>query len=53
VPSWGSLLADGRDYLRQGWWITTFPGLAIMITVLAINLIGDWLRDALDPRLRI
>ncbi len=53
VPSWGSLLADGRDYLRQGWWITTFPGLAIMITVLAINLIGDWLRDALDPRLRV
>jgi peptide/nickel transport system permease protein len=53
VPSWGSLLADGRDYLRQGWWITTFPGLAIMITVLAINVIGDWLRDALDPRLRV
>lgn len=53
VPSWGSLLADGRDYLRQAWWITTFPGLAIMATVLAINVIGDWLRDVLDPRLRI
>ncbi|MDR7419891.1 MAG: ABC transporter permease [Armatimonadota bacterium] len=53
IPSWGSLLADGRDYLRQGWWITTFPGLAIMTTVLAINVIGDWLRDALDPRLRV
>lgn len=53
VPSWGSLLADGRDYLRQAWWITTFPGLAIMATVLAINLVGDWLRDALDPRLRV
>ncbi len=53
VPSWGSLLADGRDYLRQGWWITTFPGLAIMATVLSINLIGDWMRDVLDPRLRI
>jgi len=53
VPSWGSLLADGRDYLRQAWWITTFPGLAIMATVLAINVIGDWLRDALDPRLRL
>jgi peptide/nickel transport system permease protein len=53
VPSWGSLLSDGRDYLRQAWWITTFPGLAIMATVLAINLIGDWLRDALDPRLRL
>jgi peptide/nickel transport system permease protein len=53
VPSWGSLLSDGRDYLRQGWWITTFPGLAIMATVLAINIVGDWLRDALDPRLRV
>jgi peptide/nickel transport system permease protein len=53
VPSWGSLLADGRDYLRQGWWITTFPGLAIMATVLSINLIGDWLRDVLDPRLKM
>lgn len=53
VPSWGSLLADGRDYLRHAWWITTFPGLAIMATVLAVNLVGDWLRDALDPRLRV
>jgi peptide/nickel transport system permease protein len=53
IPSWGSLLADGRDYLRQGWWITTFPGLAIMTTVLSINLVGDWLRDVLDPRLKV
>jgi len=53
VPSWGSLLADGRDYLRHAWWIATFPGLAIMVTVLAINLVGDWLRDELDPRLRM
>ncbi len=53
VPSWGSTLADGRNYLRQAWWIATFPGLAIMATVLAINVVGDWLRDVLDPRLRI
>lgn len=50
IPTWGNLLADGRDYLGIGWWISTFPGLAIMITVLGINLLGDWLRDVLDPR---
>jgi peptide/nickel transport system permease protein len=52
IPSWGSMLADGRQYLSTGWWIATFPGLAIMLTVLAINLVGDWLRDVLDPRLQ-
>lgn len=52
TPEWGLLLADGRNYLRQAWWITTFPGLAIMLTVLSINLVGDGLRDALDPRMR-
>ena len=52
IPSWGSMLADGRQYLATAWWIATFPGLAIMLTVLAINLLGDWLRDVLDPRLR-
>lgn len=52
IPSWGSMLADGRQYLATAWWIATFPGLGIMLTVLAINLVGDWLRDALDPRLR-
>lgn len=46
------MLSDGRNYLRKAWWITTFPGLAIMITVLAINMLGDGLRDALDPRLK-
>jgi peptide/nickel transport system permease protein len=52
TPEWGALLSDGRAYLRQAWWIATFPGLAIMVAVLAINLLGDGLRDALDPRLR-
>lgn len=52
VPSWGSMLSDGRDYLRNGWWIATFPGVAITVTVLAINLVGDWLRDHFDPLLR-
>ncbi|MGH2404156.1 MAG: ABC transporter permease [bacterium] len=52
TPEWGTMLSDGRNYLRKAWWITTFPGLAIMITVLAINMLGDGLRDALDPRLK-
>ena len=52
TPEWGTMLSDGRNYLRKAWWITTFPGLAIMTTVLAINMLGDGLRDALDPRLR-
>lgn len=51
TPEWGLMLADGRNYLRHAWWITTFPGLAIMLTVLCINLLGDGLRDALDPRM--
>ncbi len=49
---WGLMLADGRDYVGTAWWLATIPGLAIMLTVLSINLIGDWIRDALDPRLR-
>ena len=52
-PEWGLMLAQGREYIRVAAWVTTFPGLAIMITVLAINLLGDGLRDILDPRLRI
>jgi len=52
APEWGALLSEGRNYLRVAWWMTTFPGLAIMIAVLSINLLGDGLRDALDPRLR-
>jgi peptide/nickel transport system permease protein len=50
TPSWGAMLADGRTYLATAWWVATFPGIAIMTTVLAINLLGDWLRDELDPR---
>ncbi len=52
TPEWGLMLSEGRNFLRQAWWISTFPGLAIMATVLAINLVGDGLRDALDPRMR-
>ena len=52
TPSWGTLVADGRQNLLGAWWVATFPGLAIVVTVLAFNLVGDGLRDALDPRLR-
>ena len=52
VPSWGSILASGRTYLRLAPWVTLFPGIAIMLTVLGFNLLGDGLRDALDPRLK-
>jgi peptide/nickel transport system permease protein len=52
TPTWGNMLADGRAYVASAWWLATFPGLAIMVTVLSINMIGDWLRDFLDPRLR-
>jgi peptide/nickel transport system permease protein len=51
IPSWGQMLANGRDYMTRAWWVTTFSGLAIVLTVLALNLIGDWLRDYRDPRL--
>jgi peptide/nickel transport system permease protein len=51
-PEWGALLNAGRNWLQRAWWLTTFPGLAIMVTVLAINTLGDGLRDVLDPRLR-
>jgi peptide/nickel transport system permease protein len=49
IPSWGGMLSDGRSYLQTAWWVGVFPGLAIMLTVLGLNLLGDWLRDALDP----
>ena len=52
TPSWGTMVAAGRDYLLNAWWLATFPGLAIVFTVLSFNLVGDGLRDALDPRLR-
>ena len=53
TPTWGWMLADGRNYLATAWWLATLPGLAIMLTVLAVNLLGDWLRDTLDPRLKV
>lgn len=49
TPSWGGMLADGRTYLQTAWWVSVIPGLAIMLTVLGLNLLGDWLRDRLDP----
>ena len=52
TPAWGSMVADGRDRLAVAWWISTMPGVAIMLVVLSMNLFGDWLRDKLDPRLR-
>ena len=52
TPTWGSMLADAREYMTDAWWLTAFPGLAILMTVLGVNLVGDWLRDYLDPRLR-
>jgi peptide/nickel transport system permease protein len=52
TPAWGSMTADGRDYLLTEWWISFFPGLAIVIVVASLNFFGDWLRDYLDPRLR-
>jgi peptide/nickel transport system permease protein len=51
-PSWGNMLAEGRDYLSNAWWLATVPGLAISLVVLGANLFGDGLRDVLDPRLR-
>lgn len=50
IPTWGSMLADGRDYIYEAWWMAVFPGVAIMLTVLGINMIGDWMRDYFDPR---
>jgi len=49
TPSWGGMLADGRTYIQTAWWVSLFPGLAILLTVLGLNLLGDWLRDTLDP----
>ncbi|EKO3908436.1 ABC transporter permease [Vibrio fluvialis] len=49
TPSWGGMLADGRTYIQTAWWVSFFPGMAILLTVLGLNLLGDWLRDTLDP----
>ncbi len=53
IPTWGAMVADGRNYLTTAWWISTFPGLLLTVTVLAIYFLGDGLRDVLDPRLRV
>ena len=52
TPEWGTMLAEAREFIQRAWWVVTFPGLAILITVIAINLMGDGLRDALDPKLK-
>ena len=52
TPEWGTMLADARDFILRAWWVVTFPGLAILITVLAFNIMGDGLRDTLDPKLK-
>lgn len=50
TPTWGVMIAEGRDYLATSWWVSTFPGLAIVLTVMSANMVGDWLRDVTDPR---
>jgi dipeptide transport system permease protein len=52
TPEWGTMLADAREFILRAWWVVTMPGLAILFTVLAINLVGDGLRDVLDPKLK-
>jgi peptide/nickel transport system permease protein len=52
TPAWGSMIAEGRDFVTSAWWVSFLPGLAILLVVLAFNLLGDWLRDTLDPKLR-
>jgi peptide/nickel transport system permease protein len=52
APEWGAIVAEGRSYLREAWWVSTLPGVAIFLTVMGFNLLGDGLRDAFDPRLR-
>ncbi|MGQ4808158.1 Dipeptide transport system permease protein DppC [Candidatus Entotheonellaceae bacterium PAL068K] len=50
TPTWGGILAEGRNFLDTAWWIALFPGLMLMLVVLSVNLLGDWLRDVFDPR---
>jgi peptide/nickel transport system permease protein len=52
TPTWGQMVADGRGYITAAWWLALFPGLAIALVVLSFNLLGDWLRDFLDPKMR-
>jgi peptide/nickel transport system permease protein len=53
TPAWGSMLSESRDFLYVAWWLAAFPGAALALTALGINLVGDWLRDVLDPKLRV
>ena len=53
TAAWGNILSEGRDYMTTAWWLTVFPGMAIVVTTLAVNHVGDWLRDELDPKLRL
>lgn len=53
TPAWGSMLAESRDFLYVAWWLAAFPGLALAVTALGVNLLGDWLRDTFDPKLRV
>ena len=52
TAAWGSMVASGRDYIVSAWWVSAIPGVAIMLLVIAFNMLGDWLRDRLDPKLR-
>jgi peptide/nickel transport system permease protein len=52
TPSWGNMVAEGLSFVERAWWISMCPGVAMMVVVLAFNVVGDWIRDALDPRLR-
>ena len=51
TPTWGNILADGRTFLATAWWVAALPGVALTTTVLSVNLVGDWLRDLLDPKI--
>ena len=53
TPAWGSMLSESRDFLYVAWWLAAFPGAALALTALGVNLLGDWLRDTLDPKLRV
>ena len=52
TPAWGLMIADGRDYMQTAWWVAIYPGIFILLTVMALNFLGDWMRDKFDPRLR-
>jgi len=53
TPAWGSMISEGMEYIFAAWWLVTIPGLALALVALAVNIAGDWLRDVLDPRLKV